>query len=118
MQNIPKGKGLGKTQSIVLGNHRDQCACVSRVARHRLAHATIIAQNMPLSGQQTYPDLAGQMRRQIRRETVVTQYNDADRFLHDTAYIKSKKISNDQERIQADPTSALKTKSEITKYKN
>ena len=30
----------------------------------------------------------------------------------------SKKISNDQELIQLDPTSALKTKREITKYIN
>ena len=32
--------------------------------------------------------------------------------------VLSKKISNDQELIQSDPTSSLKTKREITKYIN
>ena len=36
--------------------------------------------------------------------------------LHDE--IKSKKISNDQELIQSDPTSCPQTKREITKYIN
>ena len=33
-------------------------------------------------------------------------------------FAKSKKISNDQELIQSDPTSCLKTKREIAKYIN
>ena len=32
--------------------------------------------------------------------------------------LQSKKISNDEELIQSDPTSCLKTKREITKYIN
>ena len=32
--------------------------------------------------------------------------------------MKSKKVSNDQELIQSDPTSRLKTKREVTKYIN
>ena len=43
------GPGLGKAQSFVLGNLREQCACARCVTRHWLTHATIIAQIMVIT---------------------------------------------------------------------
>ena len=75
--------GLGKTTSIVLGNHREQCACASRVTGHPLTHATIIATwgyAHYLNEQQTNLDPTTPLRRRIRQQTDVMQNNDVDRF--------------------------------------
>ena len=58
-----------KTLSIVLGKHREQCGCDNNSAND--------AHNQ--NEQQANPDPTTHM-----HQTVVMQYNDADRFLHDT----------------------------------
>ena len=62
----------------------------ARVTRHRLTHAIIMAQIMfhNLNEQQTDPDPTTPVCRLIRHQTVVMQYNDADRFLHDMVNIQ------------------------------
>ena len=68
-----------KNFSIVLSNRREQCACANRIIRHRLTHATIIAQIMLIT-QTNNRQTPIRLRRcchAIQRRTQVSPWHDS-----------------------------------------